>query len=509
MGAFAPQLPTHRCTYAPTCSAPSSRAPRLAGRPAARRSRAAPSRVALVVAATAVGDDVQVAREQLSATRRKLTVTVPASMVQDCFSKTVENLKSIVGNLPGFRKDKIPLSMLVTQCGGQRQFKLTIIEEILVQTLPLVMSKVGEPIIPESERVASNVNELEAAFDPAKPLTLEIEYETVPPISWKQSYKDVTVTIRDTGNFQTDTEAAEGLIREYRKEKGHQKVVVGRGLQRGDTCIVDLAVRSPETKMPLPGLTKKRCPIDTERDPLGVTQGMLGMSPGEERTLSFTFPDDYSVELWQGMRAEAVVKLHEVFNWVLPEFNDAFVKAYFPKFESAEEMRKGLIATTAMERVKDLDKQLEDAVMEGVVSCMEVGELPEKLMLDMGTTQYRAALMSMIENRIASQEDIEKLATEEMVDEYMAKRNKDLQDMVKFNLAVDVIFEEQGLALEEAEMQEEVAARKQQYDAQKLECDVDALREQVRDTFKHVKVIEWLKDNLKRNVVPYSPPATA
>jgi hypothetical protein len=39
--------------------------------------------------------------------------------------------------------------------------------------------------------------------------------------------------------------------------------------------------------------------------------------------------------------------------------------------------------------------------------------------------------------------------------------------------------------------------------SQKLECDVEALREQVRDTMKHVRVVEWLKDNVKSEVLPY------
>lgn len=33
-------------------------------------------------------------------------------------------------------------------------------------------------------------------FDPAKPITIEFEYETLPPVVWKKSYRDVEVTIR-------------------------------------------------------------------------------------------------------------------------------------------------------------------------------------------------------------------------------------------------------------------------------------------------------------------------
>jgi hypothetical protein len=44
------------------------------------------------------------------------------------------------------------------------------------------------------------------------------------------------------------------------------------------------------------------------------------------------------------------------------QFDDAFVKEHFPKFESAEEMKRSLLATTAMERLKELDQRMGNMV---------------------------------------------------------------------------------------------------------------------------------------------------
>ena len=97
-----------------------------------------------------------------------------------------------------------------------------------------VLSGVGDALIPESERIASNVNDLEVGFDPSKwgwfhvfeynrwrypfvdrgasftcthdwlrPFTFEIEYETIPPITWARSYKDVEVSITWVPNRMT------------------------------------------------------------------------------------------------------------------------------------------------------------------------------------------------------------------------------------------------------------------------------------------------------------------
>lgn len=45
---------------------------------------------------------------------------------------------------------------------------------------------------------------------------------------------------RDTGDFASDTAAADDLIRQYLKDRGVRRVVVGRGLQAGDTAVLDM-----------------------------------------------------------------------------------------------------------------------------------------------------------------------------------------------------------------------------------------------------------------------------
>lgn len=48
----------------------------------------------------------------------------------------------------------------------------------------------------------------------------------------------------------------------------------------------------------------------------------------------------------------------------MPQFNDEYVaKQHEGKWGSAKEMREALIASTAMQRVTELDKALEDAVV--------------------------------------------------------------------------------------------------------------------------------------------------
>lgn len=65
--------------------------------------------------------------------------------------------------------------------------------------------------------------------------------------------------------------------------------------------------------------------------------------------------------------------------------------------------------------------------------------------------------------KIATKEEVENYATEAMVREYIDKRKDELEDLIKFNLAVDEIFEKEKLPLEDSEVQEEVDIRAKSY----------------------------------------------
>lgn len=58
-------------------------------------------------------------------------------------------------------------------------------------------------------------------------------------------------------------------------------------------------------------------------------QQLMGASVGDQRKFEITFPDDYPVELWQGMRAKVEISVREIFEWVLPEVSCFFCYAHF------------------------------------------------------------------------------------------------------------------------------------------------------------------------------------
>lgn len=44
---------------------------------------------------------------------------------------------------------------------------------------------------------------------------------------------------------------------------------------------------------------------------------------------------------------------------------------------------------------------------------------------------------------------------------------------------------------------------------QKVEYDEEAIRDQIVTTIRNIKVVEWLKDNIKRTIKPMAAPAAS
>jgi hypothetical protein len=60
-------------------------------------------------------------------------------------------------------------------------------------------------VLDGSERITSPLRDMVTTFDPTKPFSFEIAFESKPAIKWVKSYRGVEVTVTETGNLDTDT----------------------------------------------------------------------------------------------------------------------------------------------------------------------------------------------------------------------------------------------------------------------------------------------------------------
>jgi len=441
---------------------------------------------------------------------------VPAALVGAAFDRTVDTLRTkVVGDLKGFRPGNVPLAMVVQRVGGPDNFKGAVLEEVLHSAMPAVMAAHARDAVPQSERIATDARELRAAFDPARPLDFAVEYVPLPPVRWVRPYKDIEVTVRETGDAETDAEAAEALVRQYRKDRGKQRVAADRGLRAGDVAIVSMRV-DPADGMgpPFPGLTRDKFAFDTDEDPLGMVPHMLGARAGEERVWAFGFPLDWHVELWRGQRAKATARVLELFEWDLPAFDDAFVAAHFGPgspgaadgvaFEGADDMRKSLVAATALERMRAASQACQDAIVEALAACVEL-DVPEEMVRLAGEKEYERRLMGMLQEGAATPEDLPRLTEEAAVADFIRERRPELVEEIRFNAGASAIYEELGLSVPEDVVEREAASAAEQFAADNMEHDESVLRADIRARLEVMCVMDRLQSTLKIHTLPFVP----
>lgn len=63
------------------------------------------------------------------------------------------------------------------------------------------------------------------------------------------------------------------------------------------------------------------------------------------------------------------------------QFNDEFVSQHYPQFESADDLRQNLISTTSLARMKDLEAQIQDAIVTQVITISTLPIYTAKLVL--------------------------------------------------------------------------------------------------------------------------------
>jgi trigger factor len=92
----------------------------------------------------------------------------------------------------------------------------------------------------------------------------------------------------------------------------------------------------------------------------GFEEGVVGLSAGEEKTISLTFPEDYHAEELRGAAVEFAVKVNAVKEQTLPELNDEFYEQFGVK-EGGEEKFQEEIRS-------NMERELETAIKNKVKS---------------------------------------------------------------------------------------------------------------------------------------------
>ena len=285
---------------------------------------------------------MNIAIEEVSTCRRRLRIEVPAKRVADEVSRVTTDFQKHA-QIKGFRAGKAPLTVIA------KRYEKEIAEEVKRLLIPTAFR---EAIQEKNLKVSTALNVEEVNYVPGVSMSFSALIDLEPDFVLPE-YK--VIKVKKSSAELSDTEITETIDR-LRNQMADYKTVEGRAVQENDLAVVTyegtldgkpLVDLLPNAKH-LAKNEKFWVMIKDDMFLPGFGKQLIGTNVGEERTVSVTFPADFPQEDLRGKTAEYQVKLDEIKETVLPEFNDEFAKQVANT--TADELKMRITANLKMQK---------------------------------------------------------------------------------------------------------------------------------------------------------------
>jgi trigger factor len=258
--------------------------------------------------------------------KRGYSVVIPASDIEARRSKRLAELGRDL-RLPGFRPGKVPATMV------RQRFGTAVTAEVLETSVNDATEKlIGDRSLRTATRPKVELVTLEPTGD--ADLEFKVELEVLPEVT-VPDFKDIALTrlkAEASGDFADKAIADLAKMRRTLVD-----VTEDRGAEAGDVLNIDYEGRIDG--VPFEGGKAEGADIDVAGDGFipGFSEQMIGMKPGEERTIVVSFPADYHAAQLAGKEAQFALKAHKIQRAELPQLDDAYAEIL--GFENLEELR--------------------------------------------------------------------------------------------------------------------------------------------------------------------------
>ena len=306
---------------------------------------------------------MQVSIETTSGLERRMTVAVPASIVESAVNARLAEAASTM-KLNGFRKGKVPMKVIKGRYGrGVRQ-----------EVLGEVMSKTYYEAITEQK--------LKPAGQPRiEPKTLE-EGKDIEFVAIFEVYPEVTLS--DFSKLkveklvaEVDDENVNKMIETLRQQRQTWDTIT-RQAKNGDRLNIDFVGTIDGEEFEGGAAKGTNLVLGSDRMIPGFEKGLLKAKAGAEIVLDLEFPKDYQNKEVAGKPVQFKVTVNSASAPVLPELNDEFF-AVFGIDEGGEEAFRKEVSANMNRELKNASKgKVKNLVMDLLLKEHQI-DLPASL----------------------------------------------------------------------------------------------------------------------------------
>ena len=452
---------------------------------------------------TAVAEAHDVADTMEEACRREISVEIPAEVISR-EQNAVVNAYSRQARVPGFRKGKVPPSVVRNRFSGEINSDVleTLVPRYFRQAvMDAGLRPVSQPFIYDLKGGVGEAVRFKAAFE-------------VLPDFELGSYQDIKVEKPEIKVSDQQVEAELKHLQE--RQASFDPVDEERGAEEGEFAQVSFkATANDEAARPEQSAVEgesKAEPSPTEETPspaaqpvemndvmveIGAantlpefTQNLRGVKPGEERTFEVTYPHDFHDQRLAGKIFNYHVKVNAIKKKTLPELNDDFAKELNQEFETLDLLKQRVREN--METQQSV--QAEQAAKE---------ELVEKLLQKHDFAVPRAMVEHQIDLRL--ERGLRALAAQGMRTEDMkrmdfgrlrAGQREAAVKEVKSSLLLSRIADAENIQVSEEELEQEITAlagqMRQTPEEVRQRLTKEGALERIRSRMRSEKALDFL-----------------
>jgi trigger factor len=243
-------------------------------------------------------------------TRKTVRVEIP----QDVVDAEIERLArdySRKARIPGFRPGKAPARVI------KQRFKDQILHDVAHDLIPRA---VDDALRERGVEAVDTPDVRDIVIEAGQPLTFTASFDTVPAFDPGDLS---TISLRRAA-VAIDEDAVNGALQRLRERGARFEPVEGRGVDHGDTLVLDLERRDPS------GETDKHTDVSIEigakANPPGFDEQLLGLDVGATKSFAIHYPADHPITELAGTDVSYTVTVKGLKRRVLPELDDEFAK---------------------------------------------------------------------------------------------------------------------------------------------------------------------------------------
>ena len=246
----------------------------------------------------------------VNATRKNVRVEIPSDVVSAEIDRIARDY-SRKARVPGFRPGKTPPRVI------KQRFKDQILHDVAHDLIPRA---VDNALRENGFEAVDTPDVRDVNIEEGQPLTFTASFDTVPPFD----PGDLSTIGYKRASSAITEEAVDLSMQRLRDRAARFEPVEGRGIDHGDTAVVDLERREPN------GTTDKHTDVNIElgakANPPGFDEQLLGLEVGATKSFDIHYPQDYAITELANTDVSYTVTVKAIKRRVLPELDDEFAK---------------------------------------------------------------------------------------------------------------------------------------------------------------------------------------